>query len=153
MRHFFHTLAFQTICLGYLEMGKTRRSTRRHHGGGYQTSQQYFNPTVLPPQAGMFAPVVSTAPTADAIRPVLMSSFRGGQRSRSTRRTRHSGGQRGGFSPSIMGGFIPNAQAAIVPAALYMVYHTFVPKGARGKSALRSISRKAGSAFKKLTGK
>ena len=127
-------------------MVKTRRSTRRTRGGGYQTSQQYFNPTVLPPQAGALAPVVSTAPTADAIRPPLMSTFRGGRRA--TRRA-----QRGGFSPSIMGGFIPNAQAAIVPAALYMVYHTFVPKGARGKSALRSISRKAGSAFKKLTGK
>jgi hypothetical protein len=131
-------------------MGKTRRrSTRRHSGGGYQTSQQYLNPTVLPPQAGMLAPVVSTAPTADAIRPVLMSTFHGGRR----RTLRGSRRLRGGFSPSVMGGFIPNAQAAIVPAALYMVYHTFVPKGARGKATLRSISRKAGSAFKKLSGK
>jgi hypothetical protein len=41
------------------------------------------------------------------------------------RRTRRS---RGGFSPSIMGSFIANAQAAIVPAALYLVYNQFVPK-------------------------
>lgn len=99
-------------------MAKTRRGRR---GGGYQTSQQFFNPDVPQPAAGMFAPVVSTAPTADAIRPVLMSTFQSG----AGRRTRRA---RGGFSPSVMGGFIPNAQAAIVPAALYMVYHTMVPK-------------------------
>lgn len=106
----------------YSRMAKTRRNAKR--GGGYQTSQQFFNPSVLPPAAGMFAPVVSTAPTADAIRPVLNSTFHTG--GRRTRRGRKA--LRGGFSPSVMGGFIPNAQAAIVPAALYLVYHTMVPK-------------------------
>ena len=67
------------------------------------------------------------------------------------RRTRRA--QRGGFSPSVMGGFIPNAQAALVPAALYMVYHTFVPKGAKGKGALRSLTRKATAGLKRLTGR
>jgi hypothetical protein len=116
-------------------MAKTRRNLKR--GGGYQTSQQYFNPEVLPPAAGMFAPVVSTAPTADAIRPVLNATFHTGGR-RGTRRLR------GGFSPSVMGGFIPNAQAAIVPAALYLVYHTLVPKSkSRRGGARRSRSRRA----------
>jgi hypothetical protein len=27
-----------------------------------------------------------------------------------------------------MGGFVANAQAAIVPLALYLVYHTLIPK-------------------------
>ncbi len=42
-----------------------------------------------------------------------------------------------------MGGFIPNAQAAIVPAALYMVYHTLVPKTGAG-------SKKKGSLMKSV---
>ena len=128
-------------------MAKTRRN-RRQNGAGYLTDQQFFNPSVLPPAAGMFAPVVSTAPTAEAIRPVLMSTFHtGGRRRRGTRK------HRGGFVPSVMGGFIPNAQSAIVPAALYLVYHTFVPKGAKGKSVLRSISRKASSTLKRFSRK
>lgn len=115
-------------------MAKTRRrryGSRKHRGGGYGTSQQFFNPTVLPPAAGLLASVPSSAPTADAIRPVLPATFKGGAR---TRR-----GQRGGFSPSVMGGFIQNAQAAIVPAALYLVYHTFVPKKSRGGSRRRRV--------------
>jgi hypothetical protein len=95
-----------------------------------------FNPTVLPPVAGMFASVPSTAPTADAIRPVLNATFKGGARAQ----TRRSRGHRGGFSPSVMGGFIQNAQAAIVPAALYLVYHTMVPKKSSG--GRRSVSRR-----------
>lgn len=101
-------------------MAKTRR--HRQRGAGYQTSQQFFDPEVLPPSAGAFAPVLSTAPTAYEIRPVLHASQMGGRTRRAGRRTR------GGFSPSVMGGFIPNAQAAIVPAALYGLYHVFVPK-------------------------
>jgi hypothetical protein len=120
------------ISLILLEMAKTRKNSRRHVGGGYQTSQQFFNPSVLPPQAGAFAPVVSTAPTDTMIRPVLNATFKGGRR---TRGRAHRGRvHRGGFSPSIMGGFIPNAQAAIVPAALYLVYHTMVPKSGKEKS-------------------
>ena len=135
-------------------MAKTRRNTRRHRdrrtrGGGYQTSQQFFDPQVLPPTTGAFAPVISSLPTATDIRPVMYSTFKGGAR-RQTRRVRR---MRGGFSPSIMGGFIPNAQAAIVPAALYLVYHTFVPKGAKGKGALRSLTRKATAGLKRLTGR
>ena len=116
-------------------MPKTRRNGVKR-GGGYQTSQQYFNPTVLPPAAGMFSPVVSTAPTPDAIRPVLMSTFHTGGRRSSTRKALH-----GGFSPSVMGGFIPNAQAAIVPAALYLVYHTLVPKSKARRGGMRRTRR------------
>lgn len=121
-------------------MGKTRRnsrnSRRRSSGGGYQTSQQFFNPNVLPPTAGFLAPVVSSAPTATDIRPILPAMFQSGA-GHSRKDRKH-----GGFSPSIMGGFIPNAQAAIVPAALYMVYHTLVPKtgsGSRKGSVMKSI--------------
>lgn len=120
-------------------MGKTRRNRR---GGGYQTSQQFFNPTILPPAAGFLAPVVSSAPTADAIRPVLPATFQTGAGWKSRKNKGRK--LRGGFSPSVMGGFIPNAQAAIVPAALYMVYHTLVPKtGSRkGKgSVMKSIKK------------
>ena len=34
----------------------------------------------------------------------------------------------GGFYPSIMGPFVLNVQAAVVPAALYTLYHMFVKK-------------------------
>ncbi len=98
-------------------MKYTRKSRR---GGGYQTSQQMFDPDVLPPSS-IFSGV-STAPTSYEIRPVLHSTFQAGA-GRTRRRRAH-----GGFSPSVMGGFIPNAQAAIVPLALYAVYHTLVPK-------------------------
>jgi hypothetical protein len=100
---------------------KSRRSSRRS-GGGYQTSQQFFNPAVLPPAVSGFTSVVSTAPTEYAVRPVLNSTFQAG-----AGRTRRSN-RKGGFSPSVMGSFVANAQAAIVPLALYAVYHTFVPK-------------------------
>jgi len=112
-------------------MAKTRRNNRRNNmrknkaGGGYLTDQQYFNPDVLPPSSMM--PPISSAPTSTDIRPVMLATapmsalMAGGAR----RRTRRS---RGGFSPSIMGSFIANAQAAIVPAALYLVYNQFVPK-------------------------
>ena len=135
-------------------MGKTRRnnrssrsrssrvsgSRRRVSGGGYQTSQQFFNPNVLPPAAGILAPVMSSAPTATEIRPIMPATFQSG-----AGKTRRRGERkRGGFSPSVMGGFIPNAQAAIVPAALYMVYHTLVPKTGSGKSKgslLKSVKK------------
>lgn len=130
-------------------MVSSRRHTRRRRahgtrGGGYQTSQQFFDPQVLPPVAPLMATVPSSLPTGGETRPVLYSTFKGGSR---------RSAQRGGFSPSIMGGFIPNAQAAIVPAALYMVYHTFVPKGAKGKGALRTLTRKATAGLKKLAGR
>jgi len=115
-------------------MAKTRRNRQR--GAGYVTSQQFFDPEVLPPSAGAFAPVMSTAPTAYEIRPILAATVQnGGRTRRSTRRTR------GGFSPSVMGGFIPNAQAAIVPAALYGLYHVFVPKKTSGGRTRRSSRR------------
>ena len=129
-------------------MGKTRRNTRRRasrvYGGGYQTSQQFFNPTILPPAASVLAPVVSSAPTATDIRPILPATFQSGAGTAS--RSRRGDRKRGGFSPSVMGGFIPNAQAAIVPAALYMVYHTLVPKtgkssGGRKGSLVKSIKK------------
>lgn len=152
-----NTLEFQTICVISLEMGKTRRNSRRLSGGGYLTDQQYFDPSFRSPTAGIFgsgAPL-STAPTVNAIRPVLYATYGGsrrrGMKSRSMRGTTRR--LRGGFSPSVMGGFIPNAQAAIVPAALYLAYHTMVPKGSRGRAALRSFSRKASAALKKFSGK
>ena len=111
-------------------------------GGGYQTSQQFFNPSVLPPAASPFAPVVSAAPTADMIRPITYATFKtGGSRRRSSHSRSTRRRVRGGFSPSVMGGFIPNAQAAIVPAAMYLAYHGLVRK--KG-------SRKIASAVKKL---
>jgi hypothetical protein len=128
-------LAIQSCSLeksqDYSEMAKTRRAKR---GGGYGTSQQFFNPSVLPPAASIFSSDVSTAATSSMIRPVLPATFKGGRR-----RTRRA--LKGGFSPSIMGGFIPNAQAAIVPAALYLVYHTMVPKSSKG-SAKRASARR-----------
>lgn len=119
-------------------MKATRR--RATHGGGYGTPGQFFNPGQLQPAAGFFAPVVSSAPTSTEIRPVMYSTFQtGAGRNRNTRRNK----LRGGFVPSVMGGFIPNAQAAVVPAALYMVYHTMIPKNKGGKSlgarALNSV--------------
>jgi hypothetical protein len=96
-------------------------------GGGFQTSQQYFNPHMLPPGTMLVAP--SSAPTSADVRPILVSTGvpQMGGRRRGTRRSR------GGFVPSIMGSFTSNAQAAIVPAALYLVYHTMVPKNMGSK--------------------
>jgi hypothetical protein len=128
-------------------MGKTRRNTRRRSsGGGYQTSQQFFNPSVLPPAAGFLAPVLSSAPTATDIRPILPATFQSGAGTARKSRRRRGDRKRGGFSPSVMGGFIPNAQAAIVPAALYMVYHTLVPKTGKGNGN----SRRKGSLVKSI---
>lgn len=116
----------------------TRRNMRKNHSGGdYQTSQQWFDPDVLPPTTILPAP--STAPTATEIRPVLYSTFQSGA-GRHTRRNRKNN-RRGGFSPSVMGGFVANAQAAIVPLALYTVYHTMVPK--TGDAKLGSNSKKS----------
>ena len=113
----------------------TRRNMRKNHSGGdYQTSQQWFDPDVLPPAT--ILPAVSTAPTSSEIRPVLLSTFQ----SAGGRKTR----RRGGFSPSVMGGFVANAQSAIVPLALYAVYHTMVPK--KGPATL-------GGLFKNMTRK
>lgn len=105
-------------------MVKTRKHSSRKAGGGYMTSQQWFNPDVLPPQTILVAP--STAPTSDMIRPVLLSSFQSPllQSGGKTRKQKHHGG----FSPSIMGPFIANAKAAIVPLAGYLVYQTVIPK-------------------------
>lgn len=110
--------------------------TRKHRGGGYGTSQQMFNPAVLPPATMFAAP--SSAPTGYEIRPVLPATF-------------HAGGTRklrGGFSPSVMGGFLGNAKAAIVPLALYALYKTVVPTTRSGHKSRKSRnnrnSRKSG---------
>jgi hypothetical protein len=111
-------------------MPKTRRmhrQARRRSGGGYLTAQQFFNPSHPQPTASVLAPVVSTAPTAQEIRPILYSTFQAGA-GRKTRRRAGSRKTRGGFAPSVMGSFVANAQAAIVPLALYAVYHMAVPK-------------------------
>jgi hypothetical protein len=84
-------------------------------------TQQFFDPAVLPPAAGLFASPQTLVPTEAMVRPVLPASAGGGRR-----RTRRA--HRGGFYPSVMGPFVENASAAIVPMALYSVYHTLVPK-------------------------
>ncbi len=110
-------------------MARTRRSrSSRSRGGGYLTSQQFFDPDVL--QRHTDADAVSTAPTDLAIRPVLNSTFKvGGYRRRSARSRRNGCGLRGGFSPTVMGSFLKNAQDAIVPLALYSAYHLMPKKG------------------------
>ena len=127
-------------------MANTRRNNRSRkvrkgkvqRGSGFLTSQQYFNPDVLPPSSLM--PPLTSLPTSTDIRPVMLATaptsalMAGGAR----RRTRRS---RGGFSPSIMGSFIANAQAAIVPAALYLVYNQVAKPG-------NSVSAKLKKAFR-----
>jgi len=103
--------------------------TRRRRGGGYQTPQQFFNPYYsYPAPVGM---PLSSAATVDYTRPPLVAQVGRGR----TRR------MRGGFTPSVMGSFAANAQAAVVPAVLYLVYHTMVPK---------NMGAKVGSAMKKF---
>ena len=98
-------------------------------GGSYQTSQQFFNPEVLPPHSG--AAALSTAPTEDAVRPVLHSTFRvgGGKKVRklrgrklSRKLTKLTRRRQGGFYPSVMGSFIANAQTAVLPATLMTAF-------------------------------
>ena len=120
-------------------------------GGGAVSSQQFFNPNVLPPMTIFPAP--SSAPTYTELRPVLSSTFQSGAGRGKTRRS-----HRGGFAPSIMGSFVANAQAAIVPLALYAVYHTMVPKvneikknvlGGVVSKAVRKATRKYRNATRK----
>lgn len=103
--------------------------------------QQWYDPSVLPPTTLFPAP--STAPTSGEIRPVLLATnppaLTGGRRRRDGKTRR---AVNGGFVPSIMGGFTANAQAAIVPAALYLVYHTLVPK---------NVGKSVGGLVKKMT--
>ncbi len=110
------------------------RSTRKYRGAGYQTSQQFFDPTVLPPHVSLNSPVVSTMPTDSAIRPVLLSTFKGGKR---TRRR----GTKGGFNPSVMGPFVANVQTAIAPLAMYSTYRVFNGKASAKKSRSSRKSR------------
>ena len=115
--------------------GSRRRGGLR--GGGVQTSQQFFDPAVFAPSVGLLSTVPSTNPTANAVRPVLLSTFPA--QSGGTRRGRGGAKMSGGFSPSVMGGFVANAQAVAVPLVLYLAYHTMVPK--KG-SKTRKSSRK-----------
>ena len=120
---------------------RTHRKAKR--GGGYVSSQQYFDPDVYPPSSILPAP--STAANPENIRPILYatvppSALMKGGRSRKSRR--FSRRAHGGFVPSVMGGFLANAEKAIVPLALYMVYHTFVPKKGTRRSSPRSSSRR-----------
>ena len=139
-------------------MAKTRRNNRRNNtrknksrrGGGYLTDQQYFNPDVLPPSSLM--PPLTSLPTSTDIRPVMLSTapmsalMAGGgalayRKRHARRRTRRS---RGGFSPSVMGSFIANAQAAIVPAALYLVYNQVAKPGTSVSAKLKKAFRGGG---------
>ena len=123
-------------------MAKTRRNNRRNNtrknksrrGGGYLTDQQYFDPDVLPPSSLM--PPLTSLPTSTDIRPVMLATAPTSALMAGGARTRRGRKSRGGFSPSIMGSFIANAQAAIVPAALYLVYNQVAkPKGSNSVSA------------------
>jgi hypothetical protein len=123
--------AIRPVLASTFKVGGSRR--RRQGGAAYQTSQQFFNPMVLPPHVPVL-PVVSTGATDAAIRPVLASTFKvGGSRRRQTR----AAAAKGGFTPSVMGSFIPNAQAAIVPLAFYAVYHTMVKKDKKTRRSNR----------------
>jgi len=142
----YHAAAEHFAGLHGRRMGKTRRNNRSNNtrknksrrGGGYLTDQQYFNPDVLPPSSLM--PPLTSLPTSTDIRPVMLATaptsalMAGGAR----RRTRRS---RGGFSPSIMGSFIANAQAAIVPAALYLVYNQVAKPGTSVSAKLKKAFR------------
>lgn len=101
---------------------------------------EWFNPNN--PSPSTILPAPSTAPTSTEVRPVLLATtnfpLQGGKR-KQTRRAK-----KGGFVPSIMGPFAANAQAAIVPAALYLVYHTMVPK---------NIEKTVGGLMKKVSRK
>ncbi len=115
-------------------MVKTRRNRQR--GAGYLQSQQWFDPKVLPPTS-LWPTTLTSAPTETMVRPVLASTFHqtgAGKRARTMRK-------KGGFYPSVMGPFLANAQAAIVPLALYTVYHTTVPK----KSAMSNGGKRNGA--------
>lgn len=113
---------------------------RTMNGGGTLTDAQYLNPDNLAPASLYAAP--SGAPTSTEIRPILLATnvpaLTGGKRGKrnNTRRLQ------GGFVPSVMGSFVANAEAAIVPAALYLVYHTMVPK---------NVSKTVGGLVKKFT--
>lgn len=119
-------------------MAKTRKNIQR---AGYLQSQQWFDPKVLPPTT-LWPTSLTTAPTADMIRPILPATFQSGA-GRRTRVRSQTSRKKGGFSPSVMGSFLANAQAAVVPLALYAVYHTMVPKsGSVGKPRKSRKTRK-----------
>jgi len=124
---------------------KTCRRLRTAHkarrGGGYVTSQQYFDPDVYPPSSMLPAP--STNATPEDIRPILYatippSKLMEGGRSRNGRKSRR-GARRGGFSPSVMGSFLANAEKAIVPLALYMAYKAVAKPGQNSASSTNSV--------------
>lgn len=124
--------------------GRSKRNRRAQRAGGVQMSQQWFDPTAYPPSAGLLNATMSTAPTANAIRPVLLSTFQSAPAmAGGTRRLSRKQRQAGGFSPAVMGAFVENAKAAIVPLGLYLAYHTVVPKKDKGRrSQTRKSSRK-----------
>jgi len=126
-------------------MASTRKQRQRQRknkvqtrGGGVGTSQQWFDPDVLPPST-LFAGT-STAPTSTEIRPVLQSTFSSGGARKARKGSSRKGTRkhRGGFSPNIMGAFVANAQAAIVPLSLYLVYQAFVPKKKDSKNSKKN---------------
>jgi hypothetical protein len=106
-------------------------------------SQQWFDPAVYPPSAGLLSADVSTAATPNAVRPMLFSTFpTSGAMVGGTRRGRGRATMSGGFSPAIMGAFVENAKAVVVPLGLYLAYHTMVPKKDARKARTRKSSRK-----------
>jgi hypothetical protein len=89
------------------------------------------------------APVVSTAVSESAIRPVLLSTFQAGAgRRRGTRRAR------GGFNPSVMGPFVANAQAAIAPMAMYSTFRLF-KNSKKSKKSMKSSKKSAKKSSRK----
>lgn len=130
------------ILASTFQTGGTRRR-RAQRAGSYQMSQQWFDPAVYPPTAGLLNSTMSTAPTMNAVRPVLLSTFpASGQMVGGTRKGKKGRKMTGGFSPAVMGAFVENAKAAIVPLGLYLAYHTMVPKKSNRNSRTRKSSRK-----------
>jgi hypothetical protein len=118
---------------------RLRTAHRARRGGGYVTSQQYFDPDVYPPSSILPAP--STNATPEDIRPILYATIPPSKLMEGGRSRRKSRRSRGGFSPSIMGSFLANAERAIVPLALYMAYKVVAKPGQTLASSNNSSRR------------
>lgn len=120
---------------------KTCRTRRARRGGGYVSSQQYFDPDVYPPSSILPAP--STNATPEDIRPILYATIPPSKLMEGGRRKSRMKTRRGGFSPSIMGSFLANAEKAIVPLALYMAYKAVAKPGQNSASNSGRKSRRS----------
>jgi hypothetical protein len=125
-------------------MARRRKQTQRHHGGGYQTSQQFFDPDVYPPSASGIFSAPSSAPTATMIRPVLPATFQAGGNSR--RKQRGGGVQTSQqfFDPAVYppsAGFMGTPSSAPTANAVRPVLLSTFPTGQSGGTRRRFRSR------------